>query len=280
MSTLQRSTVTAPFGNILRSRAALTPLPLVLALRAQRKCLTKRQVAARAATSEPEGTIVKEAGTIRQISWISFWSQLALAVVSSVVIFFTVTTSTPQGGVVSPAIVFSIFGVVTSFISTFLAYSLTRTARKVLEGGQTVSKASVAGSLLAAVRLNLWGLGATLLGLQASVGTLVGKTLLTSTSNPYAAGSGGARLQSTPAALDVFGIQASTNTLLAHFVSIVFANWLQNLLLKRTAPAAAKRGGFFNFGGGSGSFGGGGPGKAVEPDYTARGRKGPTGAAY
>ena len=36
-----------------------------------------------------------------------------------------------------------------------------------LEGGQTVSKASVAGSLLAAVRLNLWGLGATLLGLQA-----------------------------------------------------------------------------------------------------------------
>ena len=42
-----------------------------------------------------------------------------------------------------------------------------RTARKVLEGGQTVSKASVAGSLLAAVRLNLWGLGATLLGLQA-----------------------------------------------------------------------------------------------------------------
>ena len=31
-----------------------------------------------------------------------------------------------------------------------------------------MSKASVAGSLLAAVRLNLWGLGATLLGLQAS----------------------------------------------------------------------------------------------------------------
>ena len=42
---------------------------------------------------------------------------------------------------------------------------------------------------------------------QASVGTLVGKTLLTSTSNPYAAGGGGARLQNTPAALDVFGIQ-------------------------------------------------------------------------
>ncbi len=36
-----------------------------------------------------------------------------------------------------------------------------------LEAGQSVSKASVAGSLLAAVRLNLWGLGATLLGLQA-----------------------------------------------------------------------------------------------------------------
>jgi len=69
-------------------------------------------------------------------------------------------------------------------------------------------------------------------------------------------------------------LQASTNTLLAHFVSIVFANWLQSLLLKRTAPATAQKGGFFGFGGG------GGPGKAAEPDYTARGRKGPTGAAY
>ena len=39
------------------------------------------------------------------------------------------------------------------------------------------------------------------------MGTLVGKTLLTSTSNPYAAGGGGVRLQNTPAALDVFGIQ-------------------------------------------------------------------------
>ena len=34
--------------------------------------------------------------TCRRISWISFWSQLALAVVSSVVIFFTVGTNTPQ----------------------------------------------------------------------------------------------------------------------------------------------------------------------------------------
>ncbi len=41
------------------------------------------------------------------------------------------------------------------------------------------------------------------------MGTLVGKTLLTSTSNPYAAGGGGARLQNTPAALDVFGIQVA-----------------------------------------------------------------------
>lgn len=47
-----------------------------------------------------------------------------------------------------------------------LASACGRTARKVLEAGQSVSKASVAGSLLAAVRLNLWGLGATLLGLQ------------------------------------------------------------------------------------------------------------------
>ena len=71
---------------------------------------------------------------------------------------------------------------------------------------------------------------------QASVGQLVGKTLSSSTSNPYAAGGSGAA-GATPTAIDVFSVQASTNTLMAHFVSIVFANWLLRLLNKGAAPA-------------------------------------------
>ena len=50
--------------------------------------------------------------------------------------------------------------------------------------------------------------------------------------------------------------QACTNTILAHFASIVFANWLQKTLLKPQRT----------------------PAKPQEPDYTQR--RGPSGAAY
>ena len=54
-------------------------------------------------------------------------------------------------------------------------------------------------------------------------------------------------------------MQASTNTILAHFASIVFANWLQKILLKPTKGGIAAT-------------------KPDEPDYTQR--KGPSGTRY
>ena len=59
--------------------------------------------------------------------------------------------------------------------------------------------------------------------------------------------------------LTVLSAQASTNTILAHFASIIFANWLQKILLKPSKSGIAAA-------------------KPDEPDYTQR--KAPSGTSY
>lgn len=215
------------------------------------------QVAAKSAAGAVEGTVAQEAYGIRRIAWVSFWSQLSLAIISAVVVFFTMSSS--SNGVVPPLpVLFTLFGVATSFISTGLAWQMVRTAKKVIVENATIKKDSIASTLLTNQTLNLFGIGSALIGLQATVGTLVAKTLTSSTSNPYAAAGQAART-TTPTALDAFSVQASTNTILAHFVSIIFANWLQKILLKPSKSGIAAA-------------------KPDEPDYTQR--KGPSGTQY
>lgn len=140
-------------------------------------------------------------------------------------------------GGINVSVWFTLFGVASSFISTFFAFSYVKLARQSFSKGD-VTRETVSARLLRNNSLNLWGLGATLLGLQAVIGGLVAKTLTTASTNPYAQGGAGAR--AAPVALDVFSVQASANTLLAHFVSIVFTNMLLRTLNKATpSPKAA-----------------------------------------
>ena len=177
---------------------------------------------------------------------------------------------------------FTLAGIGAALLSTFLAFGLTRVTRGVLLRGDAVKRSAVAAGALAANRLNLWGMAATLLGLQvakyggggggwgwggragggsgggqggvggaptpklpdtpvpstcspssphptlqAMVGNLVASTLTSATTNPFAAAQarGGA-----PSAINVFSIQAATNTLLAHFASLVFSAWVLRVL--------------------------------------------------
>ena len=74
------------------------------------------------------------------------------------------------------------------------------------------------------VFLNVLGLGATAIGLQAAVGILLAKTLTNTTANPFLAGGTGS--WNPVLAFDVFLLQASTNTILAHFIGLTFALWM------------------------------------------------------
>lgn len=60
---------------------------------------------------------------------------------------------------------FTMAGIALSFISTFFAHGFNTLARK-LSAGEAVSRQWLQGSLLSNSALNLWGIGATVIGLQ------------------------------------------------------------------------------------------------------------------
>ena len=139
----------------------------------------------------------------------------------------------------------TLFGVLAGFLSTFWAFGYTRLSRRLfdylgspsLDGIKAVKRSEVTRSLEKGVVINLLGLGSTLLGLSATVGTLMAKTLTTASANPLLAGGQGGSWNPV-LALDVFSVQASTNTLLAHFVSCCCSLWLLKAVSDKRASKA------------------------------------------
>ncbi|KAH9695366.1 protein TIC 21 [Citrus sinensis] len=115
-------------------------------------------------------------------------------------------------------------GIAASFISVFWSFGYIRLSEKLRKTASDPSKAppraDVVKSLKNGIGVNLVGMGAAILGMQATVGLLVAKALTTS-ANPYYQGI-------TPGyspvlALDVFLVQASANTILSHFLGLLFS---------------------------------------------------------
>jgi hypothetical protein len=177
--------------------------------------------------------LFRAADATRRVGWASFWAQLCLSLTSAGILLFSVAFTAQNGPAVS--LYATLFGVVAAFLSTFWTYGYTRLARRLralaaaaARGGplpaDMVRRGDVVATLRAGCYVNAAGLGATLLGLQATVGLLVAKTLTNATANPFLAGGSGS--YSPVLALDVFLVQASTNTALCHFLSLVASLWL------------------------------------------------------
>lgn len=167
----------------------------------------------------------------KNLSFIAFWLQFALSVVSGLILLFSIAFAPRPPGMTPAGDVskwLTLVGVVLAFVSTFFAHGFLNLAKKVQEGGQ-VGREWLVNSLLTNNTINLWGIGVTIIGLQASVGTLVAKTLVTSVSTPYAVPQANNALVS----LDVFALQASTNTLLCHLLGLIFTNMLLGVVNKR-----------------------------------------------
>ena len=188
------------------------------------------------------GIVASEARPLRRLAWASFWTQLAASLVAAVVLWFCVAVergaATPPPAVATWA---TAAGTAAALVSTFVAFGLTRAVRGVILRGDAIRRSAVAAGALAATRINLIGTGLSLIGLQATIGGLVARTLVSATANPVAASSVAAR-SAAPAALDVFALQASANALLAHFVSIVFATWVVRMLRAAAAAEAVATG--------------------------------------
>ncbi|KAL4179262.1 hypothetical protein AMTRI_Chr13g86400 [Amborella trichopoda] len=97
---------------------------------------------------------------------------------------------------------------------------------------QAPPRAEVVKRLRNGIVINVLGMGATVLGMQATIGLLVAKAL-TSSATPYYQGL-------TPGyspvlALDVFLVQACANTVLSHFLGLIVS---LELLRSVTSPSS------------------------------------------
>ncbi|KAI5081437.1 hypothetical protein GOP47_0004620 [Adiantum capillus-veneris] len=176
------------------------------------------------------------AKNLRRCGTLGFWGQLVCAVVSAVILAFSVAIS---GNPTSQATFYATAGgIVAAFLSVFWSFGYVRLSDRLRSTINDLSKAppraDVVRNLQQGILLNLLGMGLTLLGMQATVGTLVAKSL-TSTAVPYFQGT---RANYSPVlALDVFLVQASVNTVLSHFLGLIFSiELLRSVTLSQPPP--------------------------------------------
>ncbi|XP_022952785.1 protein TIC 21, chloroplastic [Cucurbita moschata] len=169
----------------------------------------------------------------KRLGNLGFWGQLVCTIVAAVILSFSVVVT---GKITSPATFYATAGgIVAAFISVFWSFGYIRLSDKLQRTANQPSKAppraDVVNSLKNGIVVNLLGMGAAILGMQATVGLLVAKAL-TSSAIPYYQGASPGN--SPVLALDVFLVQASANTILSHFLGLVFS---LELLRSVTLPA-------------------------------------------
>jgi hypothetical protein len=172
----------------------------------------------------------------RLTGWITFWSQLVLGVVSGGIILFASiprgTGGTANNSGAGIGVFFAISGLVALGIGIFISFRYTRIGRQLDSSNPSNRPRKI--ETVQVVRLglivHLVGILLTLVGAQAIVGILVTKSLTVSQVIP------GVISQVDPSRviqpLDIFVVQANTNTVSAHFAGLVGSIWLLNRITK------------------------------------------------
>lgn len=172
------------------------------------------------------------ATTFRIVGWVSFWTQLVLAVISGLVLIFAAGSLGATAGRVNAAsgvnpgtgagLSLAVLGLLGLLAGVFWAFRYTRLSIKLkTTGAEARPKRGEALQILRlGLLINLIGMLLAILGAQAIVGSLVAKSA-SSIGNIFAGG-----LQSLITPLDLFLVQANTNTIMAHFIGLVATLWI------------------------------------------------------
>lgn len=183
----------------------------------------------------------KTARYFKRLGTFGFWGQLVCTVVSAVILSFSVVVT---GKITSPASFYATAGgIAAAFISVFWSFGYLRLSEKLRRTANEPSKAppraEVVNSLKTGIIVNILGMGAAILGMQATVGLLVAKAL-TSSATPYYQGVPPGSSPVLP--LDVFLVQASANTILSHFFGLVSSlELLRSVTLPPAQPSPAAK---------------------------------------
>lgn len=186
-----------------------------------------------------------------------FWGQLVLSTVSAVILVFSflfkgitkvrhAASSIPSPSNRIPRVIlltipisiqrnhqqatdaglyFILFGIVTAYFTTFWSLGIGKLGDKLRKAVDQLDlvppRTEVVRQLSTGLAVNFVGLGATIVGMQATTGLLFAKSLSAAAAAPFTPGYTGPVL-----ALDIFLIQAGANVMLAHWIGASVSLWL------------------------------------------------------
>ncbi|OEL35993.1 Protein TIC 21, chloroplastic [Dichanthelium oligosanthes] len=195
--------------------------------------LSPEDEAERAKLAQVSKKLEKTGRYFKNLGNLGFWSQLVCATISAGILSFSAVAT---GDATAPfTFCATAIGIALAFISVFRSFGYIRLSERLRrtanEPAKAPPRADVVKNLRNSIVFNVVGMGAAVLGLQATVGALVAKAL-TSSSVPYYQGIPPG--QSPVLALDIFLVQASANTILSHFLGL----WSSLELLRSVTEAA------------------------------------------
>ena len=173
---------------------------------------------------------------MRRVTFLSWWAQIILTVISSVTLLFTrnvmnldtassvagmasVAASSANRAALLPNYFLAGSSLALSFGSVFWTWATRRLSRRLLRKPTTRIQAAnmLRKSISVGVWLNLIGMFLALFGAGQIIGSLAIKVLTTSTGAAAAYQQGGVMLLQP---LDILVVQANNNTIFSHFCSI------------------------------------------------------------
>jgi hypothetical protein len=176
--------------------------------------------------------VLKVTNLLRICGWVSFWGQSVLATISTLILLFALVTRSAGGGAVNnpgtgSGLLFAFLGLGAVYLSIFWSYRYTVMAKK-LKLDDRPSRANTLQQLKIGLIISLVGMFLTLIGAEAIVGVLVAKSLSQAQTALITPDSANRIVQP----IDIFIVQANTNTMLAHFTGLLCGFWLQDRIAK------------------------------------------------
>ena len=170
------------------------------------------------------------ANNFRLVGWISFWVQAVTGVIASLlfasaILGIQLTNRNSGNSGAGGGLLFSILGLLAVYVGAYWAFRYTRFSRRLRTSNPDLRpKPKDAAQII--TRGLIISLSGMFLGLMGS-GAVVGALMLKAISQPQT----GVVLNPNDVTryiepLDIFVVQASTNTLVAHFAAILSSLWL------------------------------------------------------
>ncbi|KAG2488510.1 hypothetical protein HYH03_013013 [Edaphochlamys debaryana] len=163
------------------------------------------------------------AGFKTQLSLVALLIQGGLCALASVILYQSFG-AIPTGRL-WPRL-FTMSSIACSFVSIVFAQVLMNTSQK-MSGGETISPSLISGNLLRCMVLNIVGVVLAVFGLQSALGYGAVEALVSGFKIPAAG---------AVVTVDLFKLQAATNVLLSHAVSLAYLNTMFSLIRKARYP--------------------------------------------